>query len=233
MKKSILVLTGLIIATLLNAQNLDEIIRKYSVANRFDKISGFSTVKIKAKISMNGMELPVEIWMKNPDKIKTVTNLMGQEIVSAYDGKKGYVINPATGSAKPVEMSADEINQARNNNIFLNILDNYNKQGKLTLLGEEDVNNNPAYKIKVDVDGVNSALMYIDKKTYLISKSTTTVSQNGMTMTVNSFPGDYREVNGLLLPMKTVSSAEGMNIVTTYENVEVNTPINDSVFTLK
>lgn len=233
MKKTIFIITGLLIATLLNAQTLDEIIKKYSEANRFDKLSGFSTVKIKAKISMMGMDLPVDIWMKNPDKIKTVTNLGGQEIISAYDGRKGYVINPATGSNTPVQMSAEEINQARNNNIFLNILDSYNKQGKLTLLGEEDVNNNPAFKIKVDVDGVNSAIMYIDKKTYLVSKSTTTVTQNGTTMTVNSFPSDYREVNGLLLPMKTVSSAEGMEIVTTYVNVEVNSPIDDNVFTLK
>jgi outer membrane lipoprotein-sorting protein len=233
MKKSIFIIAGLLIASVLNAQTLNEIIKKYSEANRFDKISGFSTVKIKAKISMQGMELPVDIWMKNPDKIKTVTNLAGQEIISAFDGKKGYVVNPATGSNKPVEMTSEEINQAKNNNIFLNILDNYNKQGKLTLLGDEDVNGNPAYKIKINVDGADSAIMYIDKKSFFVTKSTTTVSQNGMTMTVNSFPGDYREVNGLILPMKTVSSAEGMNIVTTYENVEVNTPIADSEFTLK
>jgi outer membrane lipoprotein-sorting protein len=233
MKKSIFIVAGLLIATVLNAQTLDEIIRKYSEANRFDKISNFSTVKIKAKISMQGMELPVEIWMKNPDKIKTVTNIAGQEIISSFDGKKGYMINPATGSDKPVEMSADELMQAKNNNIFTNILENYNKQGKLALLGDEDVNGSPAFKIKVDVDGVNSAIMYIDKKSYLVTKSTTTVNQNGMTMTVNSFPSDYKEVSGLILPMKTVSSAEGMNIVTTYENIEVNTPIDDNVFTLK
>jgi outer membrane lipoprotein-sorting protein len=233
MKKSIFVIAGLLIASVLNAQTLDEIIKKYSAANRFDKLSDFSTVKIKAKISMQGMELPVDIWMKNPDKIKTVTNLGGQEIISAFDGKKGYMVNPATGSDKPVEMSAEEIIQAKNNNIFINILDNYNKQGKLALLGDEDVNGYPAFKIKVDVDGVNSAIMYIDKKSFLISKSTTTVKQNGMTMTVNSYPSDYKEVNGLILPMKTVSSAEGMSIVTTYENIEVNTPIEDSVFTLK
>ena len=182
---------------------------------------------------MMGMDIPMEMWMKKPSKIKTVTNFSGQEMITTYDGVKGYMVNPMTGSSSPVEIPQDEVSKIQNNNMFINSLANYLKEGKLTLLGEENVNNKPAYKIKAEIDGLNSTLMYIDKDTYLLTKSSATVSQNGMSMTVESYPSDYKEVNGLIVPMKTTSSAQGMDIVMVFDKVEVNVPMDDSIFTLK
>lgn len=233
MKKLLSIVTAALLVASVNAQTLEEIVKKYSEANKYDKIAGMSTIKISAKMSAMGMELPMELWMKNPDKIKTVTSFNGQEMISAFDGTKGYVVNPMSGSATPVEMTADEIKQAANNNMFRNSLAEYLKQGKLTLLGDENVNNSPAYKIKADLDGGNSAIMFIDKATNLISKTTATVNQNGMTMTVDSYPSDYKEVNGLIVPMKTTTSAQGMDMVITFDKVEVNVPMEDSIFQIK
>jgi hypothetical protein len=52
-------------------------------------------------------------------------------------------------------------------------------------------------------------------------------------MTVDSYPTDYKDFSGLMVPMKTTSSASGMDFVLTFTNVEVNTPMEDSMFTLK
>ncbi len=156
--------------TVLNAQSLEDIVKKFSEANKYDKISEMSTIKISAKMSMMGMDVPMEMWMKNPDKIKTVTNFNGQEMISAFDGTKGYMVNPMTGSTTPVEMSADEVKQVQNNNMFRNTLENYLKEGKLTLLGEENVNNKPAFKIKAEMDGGNSSEMFIDKEHIYLQK---------------------------------------------------------------
>lgn len=233
MKKVFTLFACLMAVTLLNAQSLEEIVQKYSQANRYDRIKDLSTIKISAKMSMMGMDIPMEMWMKNPDKIKTVTNFNGQEMITAYDGTKGYMINPMTGSTSPVEMSAEEAKQVQNNNMFKNSLANYLKEGKLTLLGEENVNNKPAFKIKADLDGVNSSVMFIDKATYLLTKTSATVNQNGMPMTVESYPSDYKEISGLILPMKTTSSAQGMDITLVFDKVEVNVPMEDSIFTIK
>lgn len=233
MKKVFTVFATLLLVTTLNAQSLENIVQKFSEANRYDKISGLSSIKISARMSMMGMDIPMEMWMKNPDKIKTVMNFNGQEMVSAYDGTKGYVINPMSGSTTPVEMSADEIKQQQNNNMFKNSLASYHKEGKLTLLGEESVNNQPAFKIKADIDGVNSAVMFIDKASYLLTKTTATVTQNGMTITVDSYPSEYKEINGIIVPMKTTTSAQGMDMVLTFDKVEVNVPMEDSLFILK
>jgi len=233
MKKIVFVLTGLLVAAAINAQTLEEIVKKYSEANKQDKISTFSTIKITGKMSMMGMDLPLEMWMKNPDKIKTVTNFNGQEMISVFDGVKGYSVNPMTGSAEPIEMTADQVNQAKSSNLFHNYMATYLKEGKLTLLGEENVNDKAAFKIKANMDGGNTTDMFIDKVSFLLVKTSTVVNSQGMTVTVDAYPTDYKETNGLFLPMKTTSSAQGMEFSVVFDKVEVNIPIEDTIFKIK
>jgi len=47
------------------------------------------------------------------------------------------------------------------------------------------------------------------------------------------FPSDYMETNSVFLPMKTKSSLMGMEVTTTVTNVEVDIPMEDSIFRLK
>ncbi len=233
MKKLLLSAACLLAVVIINAQSLEDIINKYSAANKLDKISGFKTIKITAKTSMMGMDMPMEIWMKNPNKIKTVTNFNGQNIVQAFDGEKGYMINPMAGSGDAVELTADQIKDVARNNIFQNYMVNYLKDGKLTLEGEDNVNGKPAFKVKADIDATNKAYMYIDKSSYLLLKTVADLNQGGMAVTVESYPTDYTETSGVLLPMKTTTSASGMEIVTTFTKVEVDIPIDDSIFKIK
>lgn len=230
MKKSLLSLIFILAAALINAQSLEDIINQYTMANKLDKISDFKTIKITAQTSMMGMDMPMELWMKNPDKIKSVTSFNGQQIVQVFDGEKGYMINPMAGSLEPVEMTSEQIRDIARNNIFKNYMAQYLNEGKLTLQGEESVNGKPAYKIKAEISGTGSATMFIDKSSYLILKTVADVNQGGMAITVESFPSDYTEVNGIFLPMKTTTTASGMEIVTTFTKVEVDIPIDDSVF---
>ena len=233
MRKFVFVLAGLIAFAAINAQSLDEIVKKYSEANHQDKISAMSTIKITAKMSMMGMDLPMEMWMKNPDKFKSITSFNGQDIISVFDGTKGYSINPMTGSSEPVEMTPDQVKQTQNGIMFNNYMANYLKDGKLTLEGEENVNDKPAFKLKADLGNGNSSMIFIDKATYLMVKTSASVNQGGQAITVDSYPSDYQEMNGIMLPMKTTSSAQGMDFIMVFDKVEVNIPMEDSLFTIK
>lgn len=233
MKKLLLTAVCLAAVVAINAQSLEEIVKKYTAANNLDKTSGLKTVKITAQMSMMGMDVPMEMWMKNPNKIKTVTNINGQEIVASFDGEKGWSVNPMTGSTEPIEMTAEQIEQTQGNNIFQNRLKDYLSKGKLTLLGEENVNGKPAFKLKAAEEGGINVTMYLDKSSYLLVKSSTNINQGGQAMTVDSYPTDYKDFSGLMVPMKTTSSASGMDFVITFTKVEVNVPIEDSVFKLK
>jgi outer membrane lipoprotein-sorting protein len=233
MKKLIFIMAGLIIMSVISAQTLDEIVKKYTAANKLDQVSNLQTIKITANMSMMGMEMPMVMWMKNPNKIKSVTTFNGQEMIQAFDGEKGYVVSPMTGSTEPVEMTEDQVKQTLRSSMFQNYMANYFKNGQLALAGEDKVNDKPAYKIKATAEGGTVIDMYIDKSSYLLVKTSTTTSQGGMTVTMDSYPSDYKETSGLLVPMKTTSSAQGMDIVINFTKVEVNLPMDDSLFKVK
>ena len=229
MKKLIFVITGLIIMSVVSAQSLDEIVKKYSEANKLDKVANLKTIKITANMSMMGMEMPMVMWMKNPNKIKSVTTLNGQDMIQVFDGEKGFVISPMTGSTEPVEMTPDQIKQTLRTSMFQNYMATYLKNGQLKLAGEENVKDKPAYKIEATVEGGTVIDMFIDKSSYFLVKTATTVS--GVAM--ESYPTDYTETNGIMIPMKTSTSAQGMDILMNFTKVEVDLPMEDSIFKIK
>ena len=233
MKKLFLMITCLLAVAVVSAQSLEEIVKKYTVANKLDKVGSLKTIKLTGKMSMMGMDIPVEIWMKNPDKIKSVTNINGQEMVQVFDGVKGYVINPTAGSTEPVEMDEQSLRSIQRNNMFSNYMDTYLKNGQLALAGEESVNGSPAHKIKATIEGGIVLDLFIDKASYLMTKSSVTMDAQGQTMTMDTYPSDYKEVSGLFMPMKNTMSVMGQEFVQTYSKVEVDIPIDDSVFQLK
>jgi len=233
MKKLIFIMAGLIIMSVVSAQTLEEIVKKYTAANKLDQVSNLKTIKITANMSMMGMEMPMVMWMKNPNKIKSVTTFNGQEMIQVFDGEKGYVVSPMTGSTDPVEMTEDQVKQTLRSSMFQNYMANYFKNGQLALAGEDKVNDKPAYKIKATAEGGTVIDMYIDKSSYLLVKTSTTTSQGGMTITMDSYLSDYTETSGLLIPMKTTSSAQGMDIIINFTKIEVDVPMDDSLFKIK
>jgi outer membrane lipoprotein-sorting protein len=233
MKRLFLLTACLLAAAVINAQSLEDIVKKYSVANKLDQITSYKTIKITGKMSMMGMELPMEIWMKNPNKIKSVTSFNGQDIIQVFDGQKGYMLNPMTGSTDPTEMDQQTSSSLLRSNLFQNYLANYLKEGKLTLEPDEAVNGVPCFKLKTIVDGGSVVYLSIDKATYRVVKTSATVNSQGQEVTVESFPTDYKDFNGVLLPSKTTTSASGMEFVLEYTNAEVNIAMDDSIFTIK
>jgi hypothetical protein len=226
MKRLIFVLTGLIIMSVVHAQSLEEIVKRYTTANKLDKVSSLKTIKITGNMSMMGMEMPMTMWMKNPNKIKTVTKVNGQEMIQVYDGVKGYTVNPMAGSSSPVEMTAEEVKQTIRSNMFQNYMATYLKNGQLAMDGEGNVNDKPAFKLKATLEGGTVINLFIDKTSYLMVKISTSTSG----MSFDSFPTNYTDNNGFLLPMKTTTTAQGMEFVMNFTKVEVDTPMEDSIF---
>jgi hypothetical protein len=233
MKKTVFVLAGLIFVVGINAQSLDEIVKNYATAMKYDKLTSVTTIKITGKMSAMGMEMPMVMYMKNPDKIKVNYSFNGQDMVSVFDGEKGYTINPMTGSSNPVELTGDQLKQVKDNNLFKNQLSDYFKNGKLTLEGEESVNGKPAFKLKAN-EGSTPVYLFLDKGSYMLVKTTATVNQMGASMNVDTFMTDYVDIKGVMLPKMTTAMANGMAAgVITFDNIEVNIPMDDSIFKVK
>jgi len=233
MKKTILLLVAVFAAVSINAQTVQEIVKKYTTANKLDKVSSISTVKITGRMSMMGTDMPMELWMKNPDKLKTVMNFNGQDMVTAINGNKGFTINPMSGSTTPTELPLSQIEQNKNSLIYYNYLDEYLKKGKVTLEGSENVGDKPAFKLKILMDEGTTMTVFIDKGSFLMIKGTLNTTANGVDVNADIIYSDFKDNNGVFLPMKQTTTANGMEFIIIYDKVEVNIPMEDSVFNLK
>jgi len=234
MKKIPTIILLLFVSVFLKAQTLEEIVKKYSSAIKADRLSSVSTVRITGKTSAMGMEMPLTMIMKNPNKVKVVNKFNGREIISVFDGVKGYSINPMTGSSKPVELKDYQLKQVQNSNIFSNELMRYYQNGKLTLEGEENVNGKAAYKLKAEIEGGNPVFLYLDKNSCLLLKTSTSVTQMRTPIRMESYMSDYTETDGVVMPMKTLAKANGMDAaVITFDKVEVDIPVDDNAFSIR
>ncbi len=233
MKKSMTLLAALIMASVCSAQTLDEIANKYYAANGLENLEKAQTMTIQGKVSQMGMEIPLTILVKKPNKVRITQEFNGMEIIIAFDGAKGYMVNPMTGSTDPVELPAEQLGGVQEYNMFRDSFMDGFKAGRVTLEGEEAVEGKPTFKIKITSETGTATTIFIDKESYLTVKSAQTVNQMGQEMEVESYVRERREVNGIkfgTVITNFVNGAEmgGMNL----EKIEFDTPIDDSVFVL-
>jgi len=231
MKKLFTLLAAIMVVSVCSAQSLDEIINKYYAANGTEIMEKASTLYIEGSVSQMGTDMPIIISVKKPNKVKVVISFSGMDIVTAFDGEKGFMINPLSGGTDPVEIPAEQLAGVQDYNMFRdNVLDNF-KAGRVKLEGVEDVNGKPAYKLSVTDESGKVAVAFIDKDSFLTVKTTSKVSQMGQEMEVESFINEYYDIKGVKFPKIVKQMVNGMEMGgMTFTKVEIDKPMEDSVF---
>lgn len=234
MKKFLVLGTAILMASVCGAQTLDEIINKNYSALGAESLEKAKTIYMEGRASQMGMEMPMVMQMKQPDKVRVVTTFNGMDIILAYDGVKGYMLNPMTGATAPVELPQEQLGDVQRYNMFHNQLLDQFRAGKLKLLGEEDVNGKPAFKIETAAEEGKPSYIFIDKATSMIVKAVATVNQMGQDYEVETYTKEYMDVNGIKFPKVTTSFVNGMEAGgMTFDKVEIDREMDDSIFTLK
>jgi hypothetical protein len=156
-------------------------------------------------------------------------------VVQAYDGKAGWQMNPFGERKDATPVSAEEArNVAESADMDGPLVDWHAKGNRLTLLGRDTVEGRPAYKIKVtEHDGVERTI-FVDVGTGLKVKWEGLLPIGGRPTLFASVFSDYRKVQGLKLPFRIRSKAEGsptgQEIV--FERIELNPDISDARFAM-
>ena len=130
MKKSMTLLAAFLVASVCSAQSLDEIANKYYAANGIENLEKAQTMTMKGVVSQMGMELPITIMVKKPNKVKVIQEFNGMEIVIAFDGEKGFMLNPLTGATEAVELPAEQLGQVQEYNVFKDSFMRLSKPGE-------------------------------------------------------------------------------------------------------
>ena len=233
MKKVTFLLAVLLSSVSLLAQNLEKIVEKHLEATGADRLSNYKTLRVEGSMDMMGMNMKMVLLEKAPDKMKSVTSFSGTETTIVINGDKGYMINPMMGSNEPVELPVDQLDQQRNNSMLRSTLPQGLKDGKLELIGEEDVKGKAAYKIRSKMEtGENT--IFIDKETFYIVKVSMSVEQMGQEMNMDMMMVDYTDFDGVKMATKIETYMSGQlagNVV--YSKIEFDIPIEDSEFEVK
>ncbi|WP_321347588.1 outer membrane lipoprotein-sorting protein [uncultured Draconibacterium sp.] len=230
--KRIFFLAALMLFALVStqAQSLDKVLDNYYKANGLDKIEDVKTFDVKANVSVMGMEMPMEIKVKKPNKFRVDMEMMGQKTTSAFNGENGWMINPMMGAGVQ-DLEGDQLKQAMGQADMEGALYNYKAKGSnLELLGKVDADGAEAYKLKLtDKDGVVQTF-YINADDYMISKVESRVEAMGQTMDVVTKMLEYKEVKGIKMASKIEMEMPMGKQSVIMEEIKIDEPLDDSIF---
>ena len=124
---------------------------------------------------------------------------MGTLVKQKFNGESGY----AEQQGMKINMSDKEVAKLKEQAIFPEL--NFTED-KMSLASIVSVEGKDAYKLEVNTDaGVSTR--YYSVETGLLMRTEETTEMQGQNITQTSDVSDYREVNGVMLPFKTVSAS--------------------------
>ncbi len=190
-----------------------------------------TTITASIELVQQGMGGSLTIYQKEPDKMRMDIEIQGMVITQAFDGVKGWQINPMAGGAA-AEMSESETRdfkkQALGNDSFLNP----EKYGiSYVFKGKEKVQDKEYLVLEQSYADGQKVTMYVDPSTYLPYKAKAKINQMGMEIDQETFFGDYgKEGDTVAAHSMTVFQSGAEAIRMKFTKITFNTSIQDSLF---
>jgi len=214
----------------------DEVIARHIEAmGGREKLDAVKSVKMSGKMAMQGgMEAPLTIEFKKPNKVRIEFTLQGMTGVQAFDGKTGWFVMPFAGRTDPEKMSPDQVKRIEDQADFEGPLVDYKKKGhKVELIGKDEVEGADVYKLKVTKKSADVEYHYLDAEFFLTIQIKGKYKFQGTEMEYEVVIGDYKEVDGLMLPHSLEQRMGGMGGNTmTFDKMEFNVKIPDERFVM-
>jgi outer membrane lipoprotein-sorting protein len=239
MKKiMVLVLAVCVFSSLmLLGETLDQILAKnYESRGGLEKLKSIQTVKIKGKIvqSMMNLEMPLELWYKKPNKIRMESSFQGRKVVQGYDGKIAWWIMPFLGTDDPQEMAEDQAREVKEMAESMDPLVDYKDKGyKLELVGKEDMEGTEVYKLKMTRKNDKIEYYCLDTESGIELKNSSYRKQGDSEILVETYSGDYQEVDGLMMAFQMEVKANNQTSVSmTFSEFKFNEDMDDSLFSM-
>lgn len=224
-----------LLAPIASAQTVDELLAKNIEAKGgLQKLKAVQATRTTAKMVLRqGVEIPLVMVQKRPRSFRMDFSLQGMNNVQAYDGKTAWLAMPIMGKKEPEAMGAEEAKMIEQRADFDGPLMDYKEKGNtVELVGKEQVAGADAHKLKVTLKSGDVRYIYLDAETFLEIKAETKEMLHGTPFETESFMGDFKEVDGLMMPFSIESGPKGSpdrrKIV--IEKVELNPAVPDSLF---
>lgn len=219
------------------AQTLDELIAKNIEAKGgAAKLKAVSSTRATGKmIGGPGMEFPMVMINKRPNRFRMEFSFQGMTGMQVYDGATAWMSMPFMGKKEPEVMPAEDAKEFAEQADFDGPLFDYKAKGHtVELLGKEQVEGADAYKLKLTLKGGSVRNIYLDAETFLEIKMESKRTIRGTEIEGESYLSDYKEVDGMMMAHVIENGVKGspQRQKIMIEKFEVNPAIADSLFAM-
>lgn len=216
------------------AQTADEIVDKYvkaiGGAENWRKVNSMTS---EGNMTVNGTEVAVTATVLNGKGMRQNISVMGMTGYRIMTPTGGWNFMPFQGQQKPEPVTEETAKEDADQYDAQGSLVDYKTKGHtVELVGKEDIEGTDCHKLKITHKSGKTETMYIDPASFLAIRSVTKQKANGQETDVTTSLSNYKKLpEGILIPMSvSVPIAPGMNANFTITKVEVNKPVDESIF---
>ena len=219
-----------------NAQTVDEIITKYIAFTGGEKQwKTIKTMITSGTYNYGGLEFPFISYSKAPDLYKYIVSSNGKYFAQAFDGKQGWKIDEFKNETKKTILTGrPALAMANEADVELESpFINYQKKGYQAIdEGKDTIDGKICFKMKFIRNSADTETYFFNTDNFeLVKKQALSKNAELNNSMLETFYSDYRTVQGLKIPFKSVSKIKEQTILTiTIEKVELNVPILSNVF---
>jgi len=234
-KKTVFLLVVMVfIGSMLFADmTVDQLVDKcIKAAGGKEAFKAINTMKITAKLHVQGMELQLTGYLKRPLMGRVEVIFQGMQIINAFNDTLGWSINPMQGETEAKKIPEETYIRLKEElTIDSNFIDYKKKGHQVELMGKEDLEGVPVYKVKMIMKSGKVNYLFIDTEYFLVVKQKSKVKRGENEFESEQTVGDYKEVSGLMMAHSTETKVNNKTVEqTTIEKVEVNVPLDDQMF---
>jgi outer membrane lipoprotein-sorting protein len=218
------------------AQTADELVSKNIEAKGgLDKIKAVKTLRITGRAEQSdNPPLGVVIEHERPDEIRQDIIIAGMTLIQAYDGKQGWMVYPFGGRKDPQLMGEDDLRDLSLDADIDGPLVDYKAKGNtVEYLGHDMVDGDDALRLKVTLKNSDVVYYDLDPDSYLeIRREAQEFIRGSVKESVTEY-GSYKAVDGVMYPFSMAiwpKSDPTQTLTVTIDKVEVNVPLQESVF---
>lgn len=148
------------------------------------------------------MQAPFQIELMRPNKVRFELEVQGMRMIQAFDGETGWQVMPLLGRPDPQVMTGEALQSIREQADVLDgpLIDWKAKGYGLELLGADEIDGNPVWKLAVTRGDGRRDLVFVDGEGFLERRTRGQRPIGGQSIQVTTDIGDYQPVTGLMLP---------------------------------
>lgn len=194
--------------------------RHFEASGGLDRLKAENSAYVEGTLAVAGLKGTLKAWTQKPDLRRTEVDLGILKITQGDNGKSTWALD---SNGKLQKITKEDEATIKRREVKRRMTDYEYADPKsgvfsVTFDGTDKVNDKDCYAVKI-TNNINedSQTLFINSATFLLEKSATLQGEES----TDSYPGDYRKVEGLMVPFynKEVARLTGQEqevTVTTY-----------------